>query len=165
MANAAVVRNMATEQREAHHVFGQIQYQGPYGAPGSYLRAVNMTGSLPTILSGATPTQYTNQYTVQFVQSGSLTLGFAHTWPKLVDLQLTLGMSGSQGGRWFVEQDTGVPARSDTTGSSGANQVGIAIFNIPLTTGALGAPILAEPSGSTQAMTINVHAVFANAEV
>lgn len=161
MANRAVKRTIGTLQNELTYFEGQIVITGPYGAPGSSILVNGLTGSLPTLLSGSSANQFTSQFTVNRFQSGSYALNLKDVWPKLLSAQFSLGASGSQLPTWFVEHDSGVPGRSDVTGSAGCNQVGFRLMSGSTTAN----PTLADPSGSINAMTINVSLAFANSTV
>jgi hypothetical protein len=163
MANRAVKRNIQTLQNELALLEGQIVISGPYGAPGSSILVNGLTGSLPTVLSGSSPNQFSSQFTVTRVQSGSYILSLKDVWPRLLACQLTLGASGSQMTSWSVQQDTGVPPRFDTTSSAGMNQVGFRLLSGSVS--ADGGRVLADPSGSINALTVNVSLALANSDV
>lgn len=163
MSNRAVKRNIATLQNELQFIEGQIVVKGPFGGVGSSLLVNGLTGSLPTVLSGSSPNQFASQYTVTRVQSGSYLLQLGSLFPRLLDVQLTMGVaSGSNDVYWDVRQATDAPARWDLTGSAGnqaqggVNQIGFVLIKSGST--------LADPAAS-ETLTVNVSLAMANSSV
>lgn len=154
MANRAVKRNIQTLQNELAFVEGQIVFAGPYGGVSSSISVQGLTGSLPTVLSGSSPNQFVSTFTVTRVQSGSYLVKLADAWPKLLDVQLTMGVaSGTNDLNWSAKQATDAAPRYDTTGSAGFNQLGLLLIKSGST--------LADPvAGET--LTVNVSLALAN---
>jgi hypothetical protein len=157
MANRAVKRNIQTLQNELALMQGQIVFTGPYGGVGSSIAVNSLTGSLATVLSGSSPNQFTSQFTVKYVSSGSYAINLANVWPKLLSVQLTPGVNGTASDvSWDVLQNTATAPRSDTTGSAGINQLGILLVKSGST--------VADPLAG-ESVTVNIALALANSSV
>lgn len=141
MANRAVKRDASTLQNELFMCVGQIIISGTTtGVTQTGVTVNGLSGSLPTVLSGSSPNQFSSQYAVVRNVSGSYSIQMADVWPKLLCATFTLGSSGSQGlnagamavpahAGFKVIQDTSGPTRWDSPLLGGVNKVDFTLLS------------------------------------
>lgn len=168
MANRAVKRDISTLQNELFLCYGQVILSASNGVPQTAITVNGLTGTLPTLLSGSSPNQFTSQYAVLRNGSGSYSIQMQDVWPRLLSAQFTLGTSGSIAGAapqhsgFKVFQNTTQQARYDTTSSSGVNAVGFSL--VSGSNNDTAGFILKDPTGGLP-LVINVSLAFANSSV